>query len=77
MYMKSLRRVVNQTIISGLQQLASVMDHLHMARAYRPVTPKMLPRWRNLGVAITPYHFMKPALIPVQQQPVQEKGRKH
>ena len=71
MYMKSLRRVVNQTINSGLQQLASVLEHLHMARAYRPMSPKMLPRWRNLGRAITPYHFMKPALIPIQQQPVQ------
>jgi hypothetical protein len=70
MYMKSLRRVVNQ-INSGLLQLASVMDHLHMARAYQPMSPKMLPRWRNLGRAITPYHFMTPVLIPVQQQPVQ------
>jgi hypothetical protein len=73
--MRSLRRVVNQFITSGLQQLASVADHLQLARAYRPVSQRMMPRWRNLGTAITPYHFMRPALIPVQQKPVQRNIR--
>jgi hypothetical protein len=74
-YMSSLRRVVNQLIDNGLQQLASVADHLHLARAYRPVSNRMIPRWRNLGTAITPYHFMRPAVIPVRQKPVQRNIR--
>lgn len=65
-YMKSLRRVVSQ-LVDEFKQLVSVNDHVHMARAYRPVSQKMIPRWRNLGTAITPYHFMRPVPVPVQQ----------
>jgi hypothetical protein len=73
--MKSLRRVVNQSINSGLQKVAEIMEHLHLARAYRPVSRKMVPRWRNLGTSITPYHYMQPALIPIQQKPAQRNIR--
>lgn len=27
-----------------------------------------MPRWRNLGRSITPYHFMQPIPIPVDQK---------
>lgn len=27
-----------------------------------------MPRWRNLGTTITPYHFMQPIPIPVEQK---------
>jgi len=27
-----------------------------------------MPRWRNLGRSITPYHFMQPVLIPIRVQ---------
>jgi hypothetical protein len=27
-----------------------------------------LPRWRNLGRSITPYHFMQPVPVPVQRK---------
>lgn len=73
--MKSLRRFILSIIPSGVQQAASFDNHVHLARAYRPVTPKMLPRWRNLGKAITPYHYMRPALIPVEQQATQKNIR--
>ena len=29
---------------------------------------KVLPRWRNLGRSITPYHFMQPIPVPEQQK---------
>ncbi|HRO43169.1 MAG TPA: hypothetical protein PL009_10065 [Flavipsychrobacter sp.] len=67
--MKSLRRVLNQIITAIIAQTKPTDEHLHLARAYRPVSRSMMPRWRNIGTAITPYHFMRPALIPVQQQP--------
>ncbi|WP_276133637.1 hypothetical protein [Polluticoccus soli] len=28
---------------------------------------RMVPRWRNLGRPITPYHFMQPVLVPVKK----------
>lgn len=31
-----------------------------------------MPRWRNLGRSITPYHFMQPVLIPIK---VEQKRR--
>lgn len=39
-----------------------------LARAYRPMTGAFLPRWRNMGESITPYHFMQPILIPIKQE---------
>jgi hypothetical protein len=73
--MKSLRRVVYQVIEAITSSASSAADHIHMARAYRPVSGKMIPRWRNLGTAITPYHFMRPALVPVKQAPNQKNFR--
>jgi hypothetical protein len=46
--------------------LVTIADHLH--KAVPAVSPKqMMPRWRNLGRSVTPYHFMKPVPVPVQQ----------
>ncbi|RYY11188.1 MAG: hypothetical protein EOO04_35660 [Chitinophagaceae bacterium] len=70
--MKTLSRVVNSVIAEGMQLMAHLNEHIHMARAYRPVTNKMMPRWRNLGRAITPYQYMQPVYIPVQRS---QKGR--
>jgi len=66
--MMSFRRVMNENITSFIADLQSVMQHLHWARAYRPVSQKMMPRWRNIGTAITPYHFMRPAVVPAQKE---------
>lgn len=74
MSMKFLRRVIDQ--IKAINQKSfTASEHIHMARAYRPMTPKMLPRWRNLGIAITPYHYMRPVVIPVQPKQVQRNSR--
>ncbi|MBL7719488.1 MAG: hypothetical protein JNL72_11670 [Flavipsychrobacter sp.] len=27
-----------------------------------------MPRWRNMGQQVTPYHFLKPVPVPVQQK---------
>ncbi|RYD58214.1 MAG: hypothetical protein EOP56_04640 [Sphingobacteriales bacterium] len=62
--MMSFSRDLFQTINSTLQQIA---EALHLA--VPAVSQKrMIPRWRNLGTAITPYHYMQPALMPVRQQ---------
>ena len=74
-YMKSLRRVVQQFIQETNQQLDKIAEHIQMARAYRPVSQKLMPRWRNLGRAITPYHFMRPAVVPVQHNAVRKTIR--
>lgn len=29
---------------------------------------QVLPRWRNLGRQITPYHYMQPILVPVKNR---------
>jgi hypothetical protein len=45
--------------------LITIADHLH--KAVPAVSQRqMLPRWRNLGQSITPYHFMRPVPVPVQ-----------
>jgi len=72
--MKSLRRVLNQ-IRAMFAPQTSTAEHYQIARAYRPVSGGMMPRWRILGTAITPYHFMRPALIPVRTDTTQKTLR--
>jgi hypothetical protein len=53
-------RIVNATV-TGL------MEALHKAvPAFN--NKGFVPRWRNLGRSITPYHFMQPIPVPVQQK---------
>lgn len=70
--MEFIRRVVQ--FFAGLNQTNTKSESIQMARAYRPVSPKAMPRWRNLGVSITPYHFMQPVLIPVQGEQQHRRG---
>lgn len=47
--------------------VTGLMDALH--KAVPAVNNSgFMPRWRNLGRSITPYHFMQPIPVPVQQK---------
>ena len=61
--------------ITKTKQLFPVKNFLQLARAYKPVSRAFMPRWRNIGKAILPYHFMQPVLIPIDRQRVQNKPR--
>ena len=72
--MNVITRLVNQ-LNQVLFSLVSKHDHVHLARAYRPVSSRMFPRWRLLGRAITPYHFMQ--VVPViEQRKLEQSDRK-
>lgn len=66
--MKFIRRVIQQVnnLLFGSYRNEEI--NIQLARAYRPASGMLAPRWRNLGVMITPYHFMRPVLIPVKQK---------
>lgn len=52
------RHVVNQAA-----------EYFHYARAYKPVSSRMMPKWRNLGTPITPYHFyLRPLPVVISRQ---------
>lgn len=60
MIMKRMNQLINTT-------MSSLKDAV--LKAVPAVSSKnVLPRWRNLGRSITPYHFMQPVPIPVQQK---------
>ena len=63
-FMMSFSRDLFQAINNTLQQIAEAL-HLAVPAVNQK---RMIPRWRNLGTSITPYHYMRPALIPVRQQ---------
>ena len=47
------------------QLIQDLKDALHRA-VMAPTRKAQMPRWRNLGRAITPYHYLRP--IPVRSQ---------
>jgi hypothetical protein len=62
MSMTFLSRDIKQFISKSLQLIE---EFVH--KAVPAVSQKRaVPKWRNLGSPITPYHFMQPALIPVK-----------
>lgn len=62
--MMSFSRDMFQAINNRVQQIAEAL-HLAVPAVNQK---KFIPRWRNLGRPITPYHYMRPALVPVRQQ---------
>jgi hypothetical protein len=62
MSMTFLSRDLNQFINKSLQLMEEFLHKAVPAVSQR----RMIPRWRNLGRPLTPYHFMQPALVPVR-----------
>lgn len=53
--------------LSSRELINRLAEALH--KAVPAVSSKqVLPRWRNLGQQITPYHFMQPVLVPVKNR---------
>ena len=63
MSMRFLSRELNQFINRSLQLMEEFVQIAVPAVAQK----RMIPRWRNLGRPITPYHYMQPVLIPVKR----------
>jgi hypothetical protein len=63
MSMTLISRDLNQFINRSLQLMEEFVHKAVPAVAHK----RMIPRWRNLGRSLTPYHFMQPALIPVRK----------